>query len=60
VYTRFPRSEKAPTAMFKRAALLGTQSKPDKAREVLDLLIKTYPRSDEADLARERLRTGTP
>jgi TolA-binding protein len=60
VYTRFPRSEKAPTAMFKRAALLRTQAKPDKAREVLDLLVKTYPRSDEADLARERLRSTTP
>lgn len=42
VYTRFPRSEKAPTAMFKRAALLRTQGKADKAREVLDLLVKTY------------------
>lgn len=60
VYTRFPRSEKAPTAMFKRAALLRTQGKADKAREVLDLLIKTYPRSDEADLARERLRSTSP
>ena len=60
VYTRFPQSEKAPTAMFKRAALLRTQNKPDRAREVLDLLVKTYPRSDEADLARERLRAGPP
>lgn len=60
VYTRFPRTEKAPTAMFKRAALLGTQGKPDKVKEVLELLVRTYPRSDEADLARERLRTGTP
>jgi tol-pal system protein YbgF len=60
VYTRFPRSEKAPTAMFKRAALLRAQNKPDRSREVLDLLVKTYPRSDEADLARERLRTGSP
>ncbi len=60
VYTRFPRSEKAPTAMFKRAALLRAQNKPDRSREVLDLLIKTYPRSDEADLARERLRSATP
>ncbi len=60
VYTRFPRSEKAPTAMFKRAALLRTQGKADKAREVLDLLVKTYPRSDEADLARERLRSTSP
>jgi TolA-binding protein len=46
--------------MFKRAALLRTQNKPDRAREVLDLLVKTYPRSDEADLARERLRAGPP
>ena len=30
------------------------------AEEVLELLVRTYPRSDEADLARERLRTGTP
>jgi tol-pal system protein YbgF len=60
VYTRFPRSEKAPTSMFKRAALLRTQGKADKAREVLDLLVKTYPRSDEADLARERLRSPGP
>ena len=60
VYTRFPRSEKAPTSMFKRAALLRTQGKGDKAREVLDLLVKTYPRSDEADLARERLRSPGP
>ena len=60
VYTRFPRSEKAPTSMFKRAALLRGQGKADRAREVLDLLVKTYPRSDEADLARERLRSATP
>lgn len=60
VYTRFPRSEKAPTAMFKRATLLRAQNKPDRARDVLDLLVKTYPRSDEADLARERLRSATP
>ena len=60
VYTRFPRSEKAPTSMFKRAALLRAQGKADRAREVLDLLVKTYPRSDEADLARERLRSATP
>ena len=60
VYTRFPRSEKAPTSMFKRAALLRIQGKADKAREVLDLLVKTYPRSDEADLARERLRSPAP
>jgi tol-pal system protein YbgF len=60
VYTRFPRSEKAPTAMFKRAALLRAQNKPDRSREVLNLLIRAYPRSDEADLARERLRPAAP
>jgi tol-pal system protein YbgF len=60
VYTRFPRSEKAPTAMFKRSSLLRAQNNPAKAREVLDLLVRTYPRSDEADLARERLRSSTP
>jgi tol-pal system protein YbgF len=60
VYTRFPRSEKAPTAMFKRSALLRAQNKADRSREVLDLLVRTYPRSDEAELARERLKSSTP
>lgn len=60
VYTRFPRSEKAPTAMFKRSSLLRAQNNAAKSREVLDLLVRTYPRSDEADLARERLRASTP
>jgi tol-pal system protein YbgF len=55
-YTKYPTSAKAPTAMFKRAQLLDKQGKGARAREVLEALVKAHPRSDEAELARDRLR----
>ena len=56
VYTKYPAAAKAPTAMFKRAQLLEKQGKGARAREVLEALVKAHPRSDEAELARDRLR----
>lgn len=55
-YSKYPQSLRAPTAMFKRAQLLQRQGKAPRAREVLEQLVKTYPRSDEAELARDRLK----
>ena len=55
-YGKYPQALRAPTAMFKRAQLLQRQGKGPRAREVLEQLVKTYPRSDEAELARDRLK----
>lgn len=55
-YTKYPNALRAPTAMFKRAQLLQKQGRAPQARGVLEALVKAYPRSDEAELARDRLK----
>lgn len=57
VVTRFSDSPRAPTALYKRALLLQQRGNIALARTALNDLIRRYPRSDEAQLARERLRT---
>jgi TolA-binding protein len=55
--SKYPQSARAPSALYKRALALQAQGKVQAARAALDLVIRNYPRSDEAVLARDRLRT---
>ena len=57
VVTRFSDSPRAPTALYKRALSFEARGNGTAARAALNELIQRYPRSDEATLARERLKT---
>jgi tol-pal system protein YbgF len=57
VVTRYTDSPRAPTAMFKRALAKVAANDTAGAKAMFEDLIAKYPRSDEAALARERLRT---
>lgn len=57
VVNKFGQSARAPTALYKRALLLQQRGNIALARTALNDLVRRYPRSDEAQLARERLRT---
>ncbi len=52
-----PTSEKAPTALYKRAQLAVQQSNIPQARQLLEQVIARYPRSIEAELAADQLKT---
>lgn len=54
VYQNFPRSEKAPTSLFKAAQLLEKKD-PSLAIRYYDMLEDQYPTSTEARRAKERL-----
>lgn len=55
VVTKYPRSNQAPTALYKRALLLRDAGRPDESRALLQRVVREYPRSDEAALARDLL-----
>jgi len=57
VVTGFPTSPRAPTALYKRALGMEEKGNVVGARGLLNQLVQRYPRSDEAALAKERLRT---
>ncbi|MDB4907276.1 MAG: Tetratricopeptide repeat-containing protein [Gemmatimonadetes bacterium] len=57
VVQRYATSAEAPKALYKYALSQLAQKKPDLAKQVLQRVIREYPRSDEADLARARLGT---
>lgn len=57
VVERFPGSPRAPTALYKQALSLESKGNLTAARATLNALLQKYPRSDEAALAQERLRT---
>jgi tol-pal system protein YbgF len=57
VVTKYGQSQRAPTALYKRALLLQQRGNIALARTALNDLVRLYPRSDEAQLARDRLRT---
>lgn len=57
VVTKYGQSARAPTALYKRALSLQQRGNIALARTALNDLVRRYPRSDEAQLARERLRT---
>ncbi|MES2179516.1 MAG: tetratricopeptide repeat protein [Gemmatimonadota bacterium] len=57
VIQRYPESPKAATALYKRALSMKAAGQSGQARTLFDRIIREYPRSDEATLAREQLRT---
>jgi tol-pal system protein YbgF len=57
VVSAHPTSAKAPTALYKRAQLVLQQGSATRARQLLEQVIARYPRSDEAELAAEQLKT---
>lgn len=57
VVSAHPTSPKAPTALYKRAQLVLQQGSTQQARQLLEQVIARYPRSDEAELAAEQLKT---
>jgi tol-pal system protein YbgF len=57
VVSAHPTSAKAPTALYKRAQLVIQQGSATQARQLLEQVIARYPRSDEAELAAEQLKT---
>ena len=56
VASTYPTSQRAPTALYKRAIALQAAGQTANARALLESVVTRFPRSDEAALARERLR----
>jgi tol-pal system protein YbgF len=56
VVSKYAQSPRAPTALYKRAFLAQSAGKTTTAKRLYNDLIRRYPDSDEAELARERLR----
>lgn len=56
VASTYPSSQRAPTALYKRAIALQAAGQTANARALLESVVTRFPRSDEAALARERLR----
>jgi len=57
VTSRFPKTDAAATALFRRAQMLAESRKSSEARVLLDRVIKDYPNSDAAVLARDLLKS---
>jgi len=57
VVSAHPSAAKAPTALYKRAQLVLQQGNSPQAKQLLEQVIARYPRSDEAELAAEQLKT---
>jgi len=57
VAAKYPQSKAAPTALYKFALSLIAQKKTAPAKAALNRIVKEYPNSDEASLARDLLRT---
>lgn len=55
VVKNYPRSNQAPTALYKRALLLRDAGRTQQMRALLQRVVREYPRSDEAALARDLL-----
>jgi tol-pal system protein YbgF len=63
VITNYARSSKVPDSLYKRALALERLSQFDRARESYELVMKTYPDSEAARLAKQnlaRLNRGRP
>ncbi|MDO8502885.1 MAG: tol-pal system protein YbgF [Gemmatimonadaceae bacterium] len=56
VVSKYAESPRAPTALYKRGVLAQTARRTTAAKRLYNDLIQRYPSSDEAELARERLR----
>lgn len=57
VAAKYAGSPRAATAIYKRAVAAQNAGRTDDARTLYNQVVKKYPRSDEAALARDRLRT---
>ena len=57
VLANYPRSEKAPSALYKEALALIELKQPAVAQQRLEYLVVNFPQSEETPLARERLTT---
>lgn len=57
VVTNFPQSARAPSALYNLGLLAERKRDTAAAKDAYNRVIKQYPRSDEAALARDRLRT---
>ena len=57
VVANYPRSEKAPTALYKEALALIDLKQPAVAQQRLEYLVANFPQAEETPLARERLTT---
>jgi TolA-binding protein len=60
VVARFRASPRAPMALYRLGRLEEARRNPAAARGYYDRLIRDYPTSDDADLARDRLKTLRP
>jgi len=63
VLANYPRSEKAPTALYKEALALIDLKQPAVAQQRLEYLVANFPQAEETPLAKERLtslKTATP
>jgi tol-pal system protein YbgF len=58
VAVMFSKGDKVPAARFKKAMALSELGQPDLAKAELQALIKLYPKSNEAVLAKQRLDSG--
>ena len=58
VVQRYPAAPRAATSLYKHALVLQQAGNTQGARAALQDVITRYPRSDEASLARDRLRTA--
>lgn len=56
VAEKYPAGDKVPASMLKRAYALISLSKRTEARALLEKLIKQYPNTNEAELAKARLK----
>ena len=56
VAARHPRSDRAPTSLYKLAQSRRAAGQAAAARPLLERIVRDYPRSDEAALARDLLR----
>ncbi|MEO8448783.1 MAG: tol-pal system protein YbgF [Gemmatimonadota bacterium] len=58
--SRFPQSPRAPTAVYRIGKIAEKRNDTSAARAAYQRVIQLYPRSDEADLARDRLAQLKP
>jgi TolA-binding protein len=57
VVSAYRTSAKAPTALYKRAQLVLKMGNTAQARQLFEQVVSRFPRSDEAELATETLKT---
>jgi tol-pal system protein YbgF len=57
VFVNYPRGAQAPTALYKEALVLQELKRVKLAQARLQYLVDNFPQSEEAPLARERLKT---